>query len=180
MTGGARLSSLTPRSRRRRAHRRRLRPRRWQQRPGTGPASSCGCSGGSAARRGALVRRRRGATAEARRRSVAAAVSDCEQRGEERGKSQWRAAVQKRAEGGAGEACTSRSPAARRGGAPVDPERWGFLGRNKWCWSVAGGEGRLLVQSGGLGGAYIAEPTVHRGLVRRRGCRRGQRWFWCL
>ena len=88
MTGGARLSSLTPWSRRRRAHRRRLRPRRRQRRAGSSSASCRGCNGGGAARLGALVRRRRGATAEARRRSVAAAVSDCKQRGKERGKGQ--------------------------------------------------------------------------------------------
>ena len=128
MTGGARLSSSTSRPRRRRAHRRRFRPRRRQRRAGTLPASSGGCGGGVAARRGALVRRRRGATAEARRRSVVGVVFDCKQKGKERGNGQGCAAVPKQAEGGAGEACTSRSPAARRGGAPVDPEHWGAPG----------------------------------------------------
>ena len=88
MTGGARLSSLTPRSRRRRAHRRRFRPRRRQLRAGTCSASSCGASGGGAARRGGRVRRRRGGTAEEFREVVAPAVSDCNREGKVRGKHQ--------------------------------------------------------------------------------------------
>ena len=61
---------------------------------------------------------------------VVPAVSGCKTRGKERGKDQGGAAVPKQVEGEVGEACTSRSPAARRGGAPVDPEHWGAPGSN--------------------------------------------------
>ena len=136
MTGGARLSSPTLRPRRRRAHRRGFRPRRRQRRAGLGPASSGGCRGGGAARRGGQVRRRRGGTAEARREVVVPVVSDCNRKGKRRGKGQWSTAVLDRAKRRAGEARTARSPAARRGGAPVDPEYWDYLGRNWWCWGA--------------------------------------------
>ena len=130
MTGGARLSSPTLRPRRRRAHRRVFRPRRRQRRVGMGPASSGGCSGGGAARRGGRVHRRRGGTAEELREVVALADSNCHREGKVRGKSQWCTAVLDRAKGGAEEARTARSPAARRGGAPVDPEHRSSSGMN--------------------------------------------------
>ena len=48
-----------------------------------------------------------------------------------------------------------RSPAARRGGAPVDPEHWSLLGKNWWCWEIEGGVVKLLMLLERLGGSYL-------------------------
>ena len=118
-------------------------------------ASCRGCRGGGAARRGGPVRRWRGGTAEARREVVALVVSDCKRRGKQGGKGQWSTAVPNQVKGEAGEARTTRSPAARRGGAPVDPEHWDVLGRSGWCWEAQWSEERSLMLLEKLGRGFI-------------------------
>ena len=72
-------------------------------------------------------------------------VSHFNRRGKQRGNGQWSTAVLDRAKGRAREARTARSPAARRGGAPVDPEHWDVLGRSGGCWGSQWSGVRSLV-----------------------------------
>ena len=58
-------------------------------------------------------------------------------------------------EGRAREARTMRSPAARRGGAPVDPEHWDVLGRSGWCLEAQWSGVRLVVLLERLGRGYL-------------------------
>ena len=134
LTGGARLSSLTPSPDGWRAHRRRCRARRGRARARLGSASCRRSGGGGCGRRGGLVRRRRGLAVEELRVVVVPVDSGCKRRGKGGGRSQGLAAVPDRAKGAAEEALTAQTPVTRGGGARLDPEHregegsWGSAG----------------------------------------------------
>ena len=117
LTGGARLSSLTPSPNGRRAHWQRCRARRGRARVQLDSASSRRLGGGGCGRRGGLVRRRRGHAAEELRVSTVPAVSGCKRSGGERENDQGCSGVPDRERMGAEDACTARTPMSRGGRA---------------------------------------------------------------